>query len=557
VSALIVSWSSMTIPRSWDSFPNYSPNKGSRSIRSPTITQALESLDRNEYAIVLTDLSLPDGNGIDLINRVQEKDPLAVPILITGFGTMESAIDAIHAKVYDFIPKPFDIGHLVSTLRKGAEKRRLEIENKRLLDQLQTERNLLKARVDEATRDLQRKLREHETLNNEVTILFEIMRDIRGDLRMSESLTRLAEYLGRALEFDSFFWVVSDISDQLISYRDWSGAHSRQYSLRDLAPSQLEDLRNLVISNEDFSNKNQSIRNWIGANLESDTDQGRVIVAPFKTSTDLFGIVGLVRTVPFENENQRLLSLATAQLVTVWEENAVIQRGSQMASIGELTAEVAHDLRNGLSAFRHIAEHFFAEIDPGDPKNAEYKEVFLQNLERTDDLVRDLLTLGRPDEDPSQTVNVQHLLDRVLTISGKTLERHRIEVDIDIPEENLVVMGSVKEFSEGLINILMNSIQAMKDGGRLRILASTSDRKREGSEDSQCRYVRITISDTGIGIPPENLKRVFGRYFTTKPKGTGLGLSLLQKVVRKYLGWVEIESEVGSGTTVSVFLPQI
>ncbi|MCB9770042.1 MAG: response regulator [Candidatus Omnitrophica bacterium] len=518
--------------------------------------EAITLLQESPFALTLTDLSLPDGNGIDLINRVHSRDPHAICILITGFGTMESAIDAIHARVYDFLPKPFDMNQLLATVRNGLERRCLEIENQRLIEELQAERQSLQVRVDEATQDLQTKLHEVEKLNNEITVLFEIMRDIRGDLRMSESLDRLSEYLKRALEFDSLFWVVTDMSDQLISHRDLSDAIPSQFALHDLSPSQLEDLRSLISGKEDLGVRQSLIRNWMMTHLEPDLKGGDLIVGPFRTSSEFFGVIGVCRSSRFGEEDQRLLSLAVSQLVTLWEENAVIQRGSQMASIGELTAEVAHDLRNGISALRHITDHFLGEIDLSDPQNADYQEVLTENLCRTDDLIRELLALGRQEEDLSHTTPVRKLLDRVLRISGRTLERNRVAVEVIVDDEDLVVSGSIKEISEALINVIMNSIQAMEQGGKLTLGAQTSQPASE-AEESMGRFVRIFVTDTGQGIPPENLKRVFGRYFTTKSEGTGLGLPRLQKLAKKHLGRTEIESEVGKGTTVSLFLPRV
>ncbi|MCA9415301.1 MAG: response regulator [Candidatus Omnitrophica bacterium] len=518
--------------------------------------EAITLLQESPFALTLTDLSLPDGNGIDLINRVHSRDPHAICILITGFGTMESAIDAIHARVYDFLPKPFDMNQLLATVRNGLERRCLEIENQRLIEELQAERQSLQVRVDEATQDLQTKLNEVEKLNNEITVLFEIMRDIRGDLRMSESLDRLSEYLKRALEFDSLFWVVMDMSDQLISHRDLSDAIPSQFALHDLSPSQLEDLRSLISGKEDLGVRQSLIRNWMMTHLEPDLKGGDLIVGPFRTSSEFFGVIGVCRSSRFGEEDQRLLSLAVSQLVTLWEENAVIQRGSQMASIGELTAEVAHDLRNGISALRHITDHFLGEIDLSDPQNADYQEVLTENLCRTDDLIRELLALGRQEEDLSHTTPVRKLLDRVLRISGRTLERNRVAVEVIVDDEDLVVSGSIKEISEALINVIMNSIQAMEQGGKLTLGAQTSQPASE-AEESMGRFVRIFVTDTGQGIPPENLKRVFGRYFTTKSEGTGLGLPRLQKLAKKHLGRTEIESEVGKGTTVSLFLPRV
>ena len=219
-------------------------SKGFEVSRASEFSEASSLLDTVGFSLVLTDLSLPDGSGIDLINQAHERDTQIVCILITGYGTMESVIDAIHASVYDYLPKPFDVKQLLSTVHNGLEKRNLEIANRRLLEELRSERESLKRRVESATRDLQTQLKEVQGLKKEITVLFEIMRDIRGDVRISESLKRFVEYLGRAIDFESSFWVVTDLADQLISAGDWEHGPSRHFDLKDLSPSQLEEFRN-------------------------------------------------------------------------------------------------------------------------------------------------------------------------------------------------------------------------------------------------------------------------------------------------------------------------
>lgn len=533
-------------------------NQGFEVGRAMDLRAAVGLLEVYGYDLVLTDLSLPDGTGLEVIQTARVIDSRTVCILITGHATMESAIEAIHAEVYDFIPKPFDIKHLLAIVKRGLEKRSLEIENHRLMEELHQERELLQSRVDEATRDLQIKLREVEDLNNEITVLFEIVRDMRGDLRMSDSLDRLIDYLRRAIQFDSAFWLVVDSADRVLSCREWEGKPRRELDLKDLPAAEAAEFRRILADPLLRDDRAEAVARWISMTLKTEIDPDACALAPFKTSADLQGFVGLLRDRPFGPEHPRLLALAVSLLTTLWEENAVLQRGSQMASIGELTAEVAHDLRNGLSAFRHIANHLFDQVDLSNPKNQEYRDVLLENLTLTDDLIAELLSFGGPEEDFGRTTPIRPLFERILKISGKSLERKGVQVSVDLRQDDLVAFGSMKDLSESLLNVVVNSIQAMQQGGELRLSAESVERPRHQEDpESTARFVRISIADTGVGIPKENLKRVFGRYFTTKKEGTGLGLSRLQRVARKCLGKVEIESEVGKGTTVILLLPEV
>jgi two-component system sporulation sensor kinase A len=308
-----------------------------------------------------------------------------------------------------------------------------------------------------------------------------------------------------------------------------------------------------------FSEWEDRTMEWLAPFLPRQTPLLHTLIAPLATSSDLYGFVGITSRSNFTGAHRRILPLAVSQLVTVWEENTVLQRGSQMASMGELTAEFAHDLRNPLSAIRHGLGFLSSQVNIEDPKNAEYIEVLNVNLQRIEWLINEMIAFSRPSERTSGRVRIDSPIERVVQVTGPVTEQKNIALEKHLCEEKLVVLADENELVEALVNIVMNSVQASARGGKIGIRTRSEKRARPGNEngESQHLFARIDVTDNGHGIPPGEIHKVLGRFYTTKPNGTGLGLSVVQRVARKNLGWVELESRVGEGTTVSLFFPQV
>ncbi len=223
-------------------------------------------------------------------------------------------------------------------------------------------------------------------------------------------------------------------------------------------------------------------------------------------------------------------------------------QAEKMASLGVLTAGVAHEINNPLNYMLGGLtglENFFDE----EKIKTENTELFLTSIrtgiERVNAIVSGLNQMSRNKETYDEDCDLHEIIGNCLMILSNKLA-HRVEVVENYPAEKIIVPGNVGQLHQVFINILMNSIQSINNTGRISIQTQLKKNK-----------VKIAITDTGCGIAAEHLKKITDPFFTTKDpgEGTGLGLSITYNIVREHGGTLDFHSEQGSGTSVSIELP--
>jgi len=222
-----------------------------------------------------------------------------------------------------------------------------------------------------------------------------------------------------------------------------------------------------------------------------------------------------------------------------------IERSQRLASLGRLAAGIAHEIRNPLSSIKGFATYFkerYRDI-PEDQKTA---EIMVQEVERLNRVITQLLEFARPMAVQKRPTSIQTVIQHSLKMMEREAREKNIKIDTSLPMEVKDVPMDPDRINQVFLNLYLNAIEAMVDGGTLSVVLSRDD----GQE-----RVKIVISDTGSGIGKEDLAHVFDPYFTTKQSGTGLGLAIVHKIIESHRGEVKVESEAGQGTTVSIFLP--
>jgi two-component system sensor histidine kinase HydH len=221
-----------------------------------------------------------------------------------------------------------------------------------------------------------------------------------------------------------------------------------------------------------------------------------------------------------------------------------IIRSQRLASLGSLAAGVAHEIRNPLSSIKGFAT-YFRERYAGNPDDRETAETIISEVDRLNRVITQLLEFARPMTMNRLPTSVETLIRHALkTIEGQARERGII-IETKLPPEIGEIPLDADRINQVLLNLFLNAIAAMDQGGLLRVSLG----KHDG------RMIRIDITDTGIGIRKEDLPRVFDPYFTTKPSGTGVGLPIVQKIVEAHGGEILLASEPGKGTTATILLP--
>ena len=227
-------------------------------------------------------------------------------------------------------------------------------------------------------------------------------------------------------------------------------------------------------------------------------------------------------------------------------QDQLIQSG-KMVAVGTLTAGIAHELNNPINNIGFNVEAMLEDYD--DYTDAEKQRMLQQiytQVERAGATVRDLLDFTRAGTKAFSTVSIENVIDSTIKLIANELSLASVDLDLHIAEDLPNINGSPGNLQQVFLNLFLNSIQAMPDGGVLSVHADCED-----------DFIRIEVADSGIGISSEDIDRVFDPFFTTKEigEGTGLGLSVCYGIIERHHGSVAIDSTPGTGTTVTVRLP--
>ncbi len=225
-----------------------------------------------------------------------------------------------------------------------------------------------------------------------------------------------------------------------------------------------------------------------------------------------------------------------------------IQRAERISSLGHLAAGVAHEIRNPLNAIGMGLQRLKREfLPPDESKREEYlsfTELILKEIRRVNGIIEQFLTLSRPFQLNLKESSLQDLLNHLVTLFQEEASSFGIAFEAEISPDLPLLKMDPERLTQALINIMKNGMQAMGQGGVLRVETKLlRDR------------VEITISDSGSGIAPEQMEKIFNYYYTTKEKGVGLGLPIAHRIIEAHGGQLKIESRVGTGTKVTVTLP--
>jgi len=219
-----------------------------------------------------------------------------------------------------------------------------------------------------------------------------------------------------------------------------------------------------------------------------------------------------------------------------------LHRSERLASLGRLVAGVAHELRNPIGIIKtttQLMEQELCDI----PAAHEYIKVIIEHIERQNRVIQELLDFGRPSKPIVKAVSINSLLKKVLTFTEPMLRQNRIDLDLFLANDLPAAWIDGEQIKQVFVNLILNAVQAMSEGGKLFI-----------STFAEENYVCTSFTDTGEGIPSDELKNIFDPFYTTKDTGIGLGLSISHQIVGLNNGIIDVESN-SEGTTFTVKLP--
>jgi signal transduction histidine kinase len=250
-----------------------------------------------------------------------------------------------------------------------------------------------------------------------------------------------------------------------------------------------------------------------------------------------------------KNEIQVLVSAINRMVAELEKRQEQLVQSRHIASLGTLSAGIAHEINNPLNNISLIIESMLEDAEElGGPECMRLLGEAMDQADRARDIVRNLLEFTRASHPKPEDVNLADLIDRTARLVRNELDLHHITFDCEIKQQVPRVHLEKGGLQQVLLNLFMNAIQAMEDGGELRVVLDRSETLDEA---------QIDVIDTGPGIPEEIKDRIFDPFFTTKKDGvgTGLGLSVSYSIIAKNGGRMVVTSEPGEGTCFSIILP--
>ncbi|MEJ9230160.1 PAS domain S-box protein [Peribacillus butanolivorans] len=220
----------------------------------------------------------------------------------------------------------------------------------------------------------------------------------------------------------------------------------------------------------------------------------------------------------------------------------MLHRQDKLAAVGQLAAGVAHEIRNPLTSMKGFTEYL--QIDEKDEDRLGYLGIIMDEINRVNEIVEEFLELAKPQSLMLETKNIVPIIQNVLSLTEFDAWKKNVILSFDCNHEEILIRCDENRLKQVILNFVINGIEAMPDGGEIKVVTELKEEK-----------VYISIIDTGVGMLPEQLRRIGEPFFTTKKSGNGLGLMISLKIIESHLGRVIVESEVNKGTVFNIVLP--
>jgi signal transduction histidine kinase len=228
-----------------------------------------------------------------------------------------------------------------------------------------------------------------------------------------------------------------------------------------------------------------------------------------------------------------------------------LRTAEKLTSLGTLSAGIAHEIKNPLSAIDLNLRLLESELTRDEQASAEtddYFEILREEIGRLNSIVDNVLRFSRPSLPPSGPVDIVDVIQRTLDLLAPMCRERGISVVLAMNASSFTILGEASSLQQAFLNLLLNAIQAMSQPGTVNVSVSPM-------EESGAEWCEMVFQDSGCGIAPKDIERIFDPFFTNKPGGTGLGLSIVHRIIADHKGTIHISSILGKGTRVVLRLP--
>jgi len=282
----------------------------------------------------------------------------------------------------------------------------------------------------------------------------------------------------------------------------------------------------------------------------------------------LFNVIGYLTGLKAQNEKEeksryqntaeqleKTLQKIREQSVRIEEMEDQLRQADRLAVVGELSASLAHEVRNPLGSIRGIVDILKDELPPN-KETENFLNIMVQETERLNEVVENYLRFAGQKSSQVISFDIKEIIKNTELLLANRARKNQITIKTRLPEKELSLTGVPGQLQQVLMNLALNSIQAMPDGGEISIEAGLSDITAPGKERTGAKNeTRISISDNGKGISKPDIEKIFKPFYTTRQDGTGLGLAIVKRIIDQNNWRIEVESEINKGSSFSIHIP--
>lgn len=487
--------------------------------------EALDLLAEEQFTVMLLDLMLPDLDGLQVLEKARQQRPEMDVIIITGHASLETAVEALRTGAYDYVTKPFHAHTVQSAVGRALEKHRFQV-------RLTALNRATQAMI--ATLDLDAVL---TLAMAEARTMLEAEATAILLLERPEALLNLA-----ATANVSAGPALGTLIPTDVGIAGWVVENAQPVLAPDVQNDPRFDARIDGLAGA-------QTRSLLAMPLEYREGTIGVIEAVNRTSGDFDDrdrelLSTLAGSAAIAIENARLYEAERDLRQMVEQSQLQLAQTEKLAATGRLAASLAHEINNPLQAIHNSLQLMLSfQLTPQEQK--EYLEIAEEEIERLMGLVSSILEFAHPPQREVHLTKLNQIVGKVLRLAGKYLQHRHIRVESQLADDLPPTMGAADELEQVFINLVLNAVDAMPEGGTLRISSRLCADGR----------LAVTFADTGHGIAPENVDHIFEPFFSTREDGTGLGLTVSHNVIERHGGEIGVQSDVGDGATFTIWLP--